>query len=130
MKKCPECGMTLDAQNYCPLCGTDIAAEPYLETYRQRRALNSWLPVYIVGFGKFFVVCACGCLTMFFLRLPQLRWGDLWGFCCLALCSWQSFQATLMRRFWLRIFSEEFTELLQPLIKYGSGLAALYILFR
>lgn len=58
MKKCPKCGMTINAHSECPACRMDLTTIPYSDSKGERYKFNKFFFRYFMKKCKFFICCS------------------------------------------------------------------------
>ena len=69
MKVCPNCKMTVDAENECPFCYTTITYEPISNSDNEKYVFNKYFFGYMIKQSWFSMLCLIiVILRMFFIK--------------------------------------------------------------
>lgn len=127
MKKCPTCQMTVDEENECPFCGSNLVYEPTVHAEKEHIVRNRYYFAYIFK-NSWFSLC-CILIGIFKLILARPAFSPLLllaVFLALVSLSASVFQRRLSNKL-KKIFSEDHIPLEIGFEKYILGAVALVI---
>ena len=134
MKRCPQCGMNVDACSVCPMCGGDLAGAPengsWFETYR----FNRWFWRFLFQKRWYLLLFTALSLTGVILALVNGRFSypQVMALMCLSIAWFHglyrySFERRM--RFWRSLLGENYITLLYYFSLFLSGIGACIFAF-
>lgn len=125
MKKCPTCQMTVDEENECPFCDSNLVYEPTVPNEKEHLIFNRYYLAYILKNSWFSLACILIGIIKVVLTRPAFSWLLFLAF-FLALVSLSAsvFQRRLANKL-KKIFSEDYIPFEIGFEKYILGAVAL-----
>ena len=129
MKKCPNCGMTIDAHSECSVCGNNIVNEPQSNSEIEKYRLNKWFLIYLLKNHKIPLICT---LIVLYALLAVIEFWGYWQILSLLLIVIMWLEA-LYKKFFYKIFNSVYTdlyiELTSKITMYACGIFAIVLAF-
>ena len=128
MKICPNCKMTVEAENECPVCYASITYEPVCESQKEIYVFNKYFWRYIIRQMWFSTVCVIAVVGFLFSG-AKVNYLSVFSvlFALLSL-SGSFFQRKIAKEIEWK-YSKDYSVFKADYIKYFSGIAAVLFSF-